>query len=109
MANQGYPQHSSNNKLRDVEEKYAENGHIFSFNREIICSFDICGSCEAHAILINLGSKTAAAGGGKSTFVTEVVKSRENLDDQPTLSQMDLSLLKDNVDFAKCPKEFLHI
>ncbi len=57
MIEAGYVAHPSQNKLRDVEEKYSENGHIFSFNREIICSFDVCGGCEAHALMLRMKGK----------------------------------------------------
>lgn len=96
MQDNGYTPHPSNNKLRDVEEKYAENGHIFSLNKEIICSFDVCGGCEAHALMFNLQKGT-----GKPS-------ERTDLDGVQTLQQMDRSVLKGNVDFIKCPMEFPH-
>lgn len=43
--------HPAKNKLRDVDDKYVEGGHVFSFNIEILGSFDVCGNCEAHALL----------------------------------------------------------
>lgn len=57
LSKQGFEQHSSENKLRDAEDAYTENGHAFAYNREILYSFDVCGSCEAHAILFSLGAK----------------------------------------------------
>eukprot|EP01038_Epipyxis_sp_PR26KG_P012519 gene12519-16791_t len=54
LDNEGFTQHPSKNKLRDVEDKFAENGHIFALNREILVSYDVCGSCEAHAILYSI-------------------------------------------------------
>jgi len=61
---EGLQAHQSANKLRDVEDRYSEAGHEFSINREILYSFDVCGNCEAHAILVSLehdlGSKPSA-------------------------------------------------
>eukprot|EP01039_Chlorochromonas_danica_P008786 gene8786-9688_t len=51
MVGRGLLPHPSQNKLRDVEDRYVEGGHVFSFNGEILGSFDVCGSCEAHALL----------------------------------------------------------
>jgi len=59
MSRRGLPAHHANNKLRDVDDKYYEGKHIFAFNGEIVCSFDICGACEAHALLsaVNVTSR----------------------------------------------------
>ena len=46
--------HPKGNKLRDVPDGYVEQGHCFStgaVERELIYSFDVCGGCEANAIL----------------------------------------------------------
>ena len=34
------------------------DGHDFSFNRELLLTYDVCGSCEAHAILIILEKRS---------------------------------------------------
>ena len=94
LKSRGYPVHPSENKLRDVEEKYLENGHIFSFNREILCSFDVCGSCEAHALLLN------TAKGGMSEG--------KSIESAATLSSIPLDVIKANVNFKKCPKKFTY-
>jgi len=49
-------QHPAKNKLRDVDEFYVQHGHVFSLNLEILGSFDVCGSCEAHALLAGVES-----------------------------------------------------
>jgi hypothetical protein len=41
------------NQLRDVESVIGQK-YSFEINKHVIYSFDICGSCEAHAILISL-------------------------------------------------------
>lgn len=51
MENDQLKPHPAKNKLRDVDEKFVEGGHVFSFNIEILGSFDVCGNCEAHALL----------------------------------------------------------
>lgn len=50
----GFFIHQNDNKLRDVDNVYTDNGHAFSYNKDIIYSFDICGNCEAHAILYSI-------------------------------------------------------
>ncbi len=88
---QGLPLHPSNNKLRDVEQKYAEHGHMFSFNKEILGSFDVCGSCEAHALILGL----------EAGLATSVEKST-------SLFELDYEKYrKNNINFYKCPKEKL--
>jgi len=54
IEQQGFFQHSSENKLRDAEDIYTEQGHAFGYNRDILYSFDVCGNCEAHAIVFDL-------------------------------------------------------
>ena len=90
MKAQGLPPHSSQNKLRDVEEKYVEQGHMFSFNREIIMSFDVCGSCEAHAMLLSVKLGLASS-----------------IQDALPLVKLDSKYRKGNVNFAKCPRNLL--
>jgi hypothetical protein len=51
LEKEGFAQHQSKNKLRDVEDQYINENHVFSLNREILISYDFCGSCEAHALL----------------------------------------------------------
>lgn len=87
IKQQKLPQHWSQNKLRDVEEKYVEDGHMFSFNREILMSFDVCGPCEAHAMLLSIQN-------GLATSVTDAIP----------LSALDKKYVEGNVNFAKCPK-----
>ena len=44
----------ADNKLRDVSDEYFTGGHAFRVtkdSRELIFSFDVCGGCEAHAVL----------------------------------------------------------
>lgn len=87
MLAQGFPPHPSNNKLRDVEQKYAENGHMFSYNKEILGSFDICGSCEAHALLLGIEAGLA-----------------KTIDKSTTLFDLGYEKYrKNNVNFMKCP------
>lgn len=82
------PPHPSQNKLRDVEEKYVENGHMFSFNREILMSFDVCGPCEAHAMLLSVEKGLA-----------------DSIDSALPLAKLDRKYTEGNVNFAKCPSK----
>jgi hypothetical protein len=53
IAGRGHSLHQSNNKLRDVEQEVSDLGHVFMFNRYVLVSYDVCGSCEAHAALLS--------------------------------------------------------
>lgn len=86
MDSQGLPQHPSDNKLRDVEAIYVEQGHVYSFNREMLCSFDVCGACEAHAML--LGWKQGLS---------------KDLETVQALKELPHNLRLDNVNFLNCP------
>ena len=83
---QGYTQHLSNNKLRDGEDKYTQEGHCFSFNSDIMYTYDICGNCEAHAMLLALRLGLASS-----------------IEEAPTLATLDKQHTVGNPDFAKCP------
>jgi hypothetical protein len=86
MEAAGVTKHSVRNKLRDVEDKYVEDGHVFSFNGEILYSYDVCGGCEAHAILYALRHGLA-----------------ESVATAPTLDELTSSQRYGNVDFINCP------
>lgn len=83
----GFPKHpqGSSNHLRDTEDKYGSEGHSFSINREILYSYDLCGSCEAHAILFDVQKNSVP-----------VSKARK-------LAELTDSEREENVNFAKCP------
>jgi hypothetical protein len=58
--------HNKGNKLRDVPARYVEEGHCFStgdVERELIYSFDVCGGCEAHAIMNAMGMNASDSSG----------------------------------------------
>jgi hypothetical protein len=80
------PLHESNNKLRDFDEIFSENGHLFSFNREILGTFDLCGPCEAHALLVGVEKGLA-----------------KSILNSTTLAQLDPILRDGNINFKKCP------
>ena len=87
LQSEGYGQHNSNNKLRDSEEKFTEEGHCFSFNSDMMFSYDICGSCEAHAMLLSVELGLV-----------------ESVEDAPTLKGLDKKYTQNNPNFAKCPR-----
>ena len=73
-------QHGVVNKLREVDDVYFEEGHVFSYGNEILYSFDICNSCKAHAILYSANS--SSQGYVKSTNGNshgEIVSHKANL------------------------------
>ena len=87
IGNLGYPNHpqGSSNHLRDTEDKYGSEGHSFSINREILYSYDLCGACEAHAILLDVQKNSKPV--GKARMLSDIIDSERN----------------GNINFAKCP------
>lgn len=92
LQEEGYNAHPSRNKLRDVPPQYVEKDHVFSLNKDILGTFDICGNCEAHAML-------ASVKHGLSKSLSEAPL-------LPTLRRDHATLLKDDVNFEKCPTIF---
>ena len=88
LASEGFGQHPSgtSNHLRDTEDKYGKEGHSFSLNREIMYSYDICGSCEAHAIMFSIERGLASS-----------------VNNGLLMEKLTPSQRKDNVNFIKCP------
>jgi hypothetical protein len=110
LRHQGYPPHPANNKLRDVPEILANNGHLFSFNKEILGSFDICGSCEAHALLWNYRkSYNIEVGSDESSIIGKAIsKGGNEYKEMMSFSLRKLLKLHPNatqndVNFMKCP------
>lgn len=94
LASAGLPTRNKN-KLRDTEDSYVESGHSFSFNREILFSYDVCGSCEAHALLFALRrglSDSVESGLSLTEFYSKYRNSAEVMGE-----------LRSNKDFKKCP------
>ena len=90
LSNAGLAQHplGTTNKLRDTDDFYAKAGHSFSFNREIIYSYDVCGACEAHAIL---------------KMIKSDINNKLTVENAPVLKDMDRRYRIDDVNFVKCP------
>lgn len=86
LESEGLSLHIIANRLRDSEDKYHEDGHIFSYSREILYSYDVCGSCEAHALQLGLRLKLS-----------------DDVYLLPTLRELDKKYTHGNLDFAKCP------
>lgn len=86
LSDEGYQQHQSNNKLRDAADKYVDEGHCFSFNSDILFSYDICGPCEAHAILLSVRSDKGLT-----------------VDNAPVLKDLPRTMTAGHDDLAKCP------
>lgn len=84
----GYYQHPAgkSNHLRDTDDKYGAGGHSFSLNREILYSYDICGSCESHAIIFSIEHKLASS-----------------VENGLLLEQIDKNMVSKNTNFQKCP------
>lgn len=82
----GLRKHASLNKLREVEDKFVTDGHAFSMNGEILYSYDVCGGCEAHALLYALRHDLAS-----------------NVNTAPSLEELSSSHRDGIVDFINCP------
>ena len=61
------PLHYSDNKLRDSDNYFSDEGHTFDYNRDKIISYDVCGACESHAIMMSLPANTLLSAGGISS------------------------------------------
>jgi hypothetical protein len=83
-----------------VEDKYIDEKHTFSFNRELLYSFDVCGNCEAHAILFSIDENS-----NNSNRISSSIESsmKSKIENSPTLMKIDPELLKNNINFKKCP------
>ncbi len=77
---------------------YSEQNHDFSINKEIIYSFDVCGSCEAHGILYSMKNNIIYENNNivHSTGVT--------VDNAALLKYLPVELIENNIYFIKCPK-----
>ena len=95
----GLPQDISNNKLRDSNDKYVDGGHMFSFNKIILFSYDVCGSCEAHALL--LGYKNSIKSKSSDNKTPHSVQAAVNA--MPLLKDLSADQRRGNMDFQKCP------
>ena len=96
IEKQGFPQHSSENKLRDAEDIYTEQGHAFGYNRDILYSYDVCGNCEAHAIEFHL---KRVSGGGQIDMLAGVDRAALLVD----LRKQRGEELTQLPEFLKCP------
>lgn len=98
MEKQGLAPHRSHNRLRDVEDQYYDKGHVLSFNGAMITSFDVCGSCEAHAILRHIQIENSQRSNA-STLEDYILKIAQ----APSLFQMNTKLFVGDLNFARCP------
>ena len=85
------------NKLREVDDVYFQKGHVFTYGTEIMYSFDICNSCEAHAILYSIKNTQGYMKSSTENTMNHAINRKTNLlalaavEDVATLPQ-----------FAKC-------
>jgi hypothetical protein len=82
------PSPKKKSKIKDVEDYYSANSE-FSFNSHIFYSFDLCGSCESHAILASLRhnhEEHAAASSLDLDLEVETVPSLADMD--PAVREM---------------------
>jgi hypothetical protein len=98
LESRGLPLDVSLNKLRDGHDKYADAGHMFAFNKVILFSYDVCGSCEAHAILLAYSQIKPPPNERKVPGSVEAAVST-----LPVLKDLAPAARKGNVDFMNCP------
>ena len=96
LSSEGFKQHISNNKLRDVEDKYADDGHCFSLNREILLTYDLCASCESHALLYGIKYGLSSNGTIASSTTLKQLRLLSNTKDL-IFDEME------RLSFLKCP------
>ena len=91
ISSKGWKKHraGTSNHLRDTEDKYGIEGHAFSLNQEIMYTYDVCGNCEAHALLVSV-EKGLANSLERGIFLKDLAK---NID------------LKNNINFQNCPSD----
>ena len=77
-------------KLRDkdVADYFLQNNHAFSFNYEIIMSYDICGNCEAHGMLLAIEKGLS-----------------NSIESAPTLNRLERKFTMNNKNFLSCPED----
>ena len=89
----------NNNKLRESDDYYFNKGHAFSYNGDLIHSFDICGNCEAHALLLTITSTSTTEKGHNS----DLYYTQTNVSNLPTLFELTIEQRRGNKQFDKCP------
>lgn len=92
------------NKLRDSDSKFTDKGYTFDFNHEKLFTYDVCGPCEAHAILLKIDKKVYG-----STDMGNIngIIDKDEIDalviQQPLLKDLNRDQVKGNPNFANCP------
>ena len=93
------PLHYSDNKLRDSDHYYSDEGHTFDFNRDKIISYDVCGACESHALVRSFPQGALHPKGGIRSAADA-----ENLVEKATLlKDLRREDVQDNPNFKHCP------
>ena len=102
----------NNNKLRESDDYYFNKGHAFSYNGDLIHSFDICGNCEAHALLLTITSSsstssfyTATTASGEKGHNSDLYYTQTNVSNLPTLFELTIEQRRGNKQFDKCPNK----
>lgn len=63
---------------------------MFTYNNEILYSYDICGSCEAHALQLGISLNIS-----------------DDIYKLPTLFELDRKYKQSNLDFERCPEHIV--
>ena len=91
----------NNNKLRESDDYYFNKGHAFSYNGDLIHSFDICGNCEAHALLLTITSSSSTT--NNEGHNSDLYYTQANVTSLPTLFELTKEQRRGNKQFDKCP------
>ena len=86
ISKEGVQVQKSSNFLRDTHDYYDEKGHVFSYNTIILYSYDVCGNCEAHALLLALKLGLATS-----------------IETAPTLIMLDKKIVLGDINLRKGP------
>ena len=101
LTREGFPRHHDvENRLRESEDVWVEHGHSFSYNGEQLFSFDVCGPCEAHGLLLGLKNAATTPGGAAAAVGSE---SAMLLKDVPANKRRSIPQLR------KCPNHEIEL
>ena len=72
--------------------------HMFSYNGDIIHSYDVCANCEAHAILLQLNKLSLQVNNLSNDDLKLITNSKFS-----TLLNMSSIERGNNINFINCP------
>jgi hypothetical protein len=89
------------NRYRDVEDELTQ--YSFSLHDHLIFSFDVCGGCEAHAILTAMHHGVTGAEGATSRRNAGPMTAEEAVRAAGLLRDLTASQREGNIALKNCP------